>query len=86
MEPVEQIQLALAGKDLVVPLDMLQNRGADALSGCSDDVVCGETRRQPVGLGESELPDHRPPQPGSEADADRESIPGSRGHAKKATF
>lgn len=55
-EPVEQIQLALAGKDLVVPLDMLQNRGADALSGCSDDVVCGETRRQPVGLGESDFP------------------------------
>ncbi len=75
---VEEVKLTLAGKDLVIPLDMLQDRGADALGGCGDRVVRGEVVGQPVGLDEAELPDDRAAQPGCQGSADRQPVPGSQ--------
>ncbi len=81
---VEEVKLALAGKDLVIPLDMLQNRGADALGGRGDHVVRGEVVGQPVGLDEAELPYDRAAQPGCQGSTDRQPVPGSHRHAKES--
>jgi hypothetical protein len=81
-EEVEEVKLTLAGEDLVVPLDMLQDGGAGARGG--DDVARGETVGQPIRLYEAELSDDRAPQPGSQGSAHRKPVPGSHRHAKES--
>jgi hypothetical protein len=76
--------LSSAGKDLVVPLDVVQDRGGDGSRASPVELRCAHGGHGLVRRDKPELGDHRGFQSGSELCTHREPVTGPHRHAKEA--